>query len=565
VTTEVLLYHLRVCSTRLGLTLGLAALCLVVARAIAADPSPICFEDVAHQAGLGFTLRQDPTPAKHMIETMPGGIAVFDYDNDGLPDVYFTNGASTASLRKDKPEYANRLFHNEGGLRFRDVTKEAGVAGEGYSMGAAAGDFDNDGRVDLFVAGVQRNTLFRNLGTGRFEEVTAKSGIGSTEWSVAAAWLDFDNDGRLDLVVTNYGKWSAASEPFCGDRTRGVRVYCHPKYYEPRPNQLYRNRGDGTFEDVSQSSGIAAHRGRGMSVAIADYDRDGRIDFFIPNDNLPNFLFHNEGKGKFSEVALLSGVALLDSGKPIASMGADFRDYDNDGLPDVFVVALTGETFPVFRNQGKGLFNDVTHKSRMAQLSNRYAGWGTLLADFNNDGWKDLFTSNSHVNDIVEQFEPTTYKQSNTVFVNQKNGQFAASSCEALSSRMRAHRGLAEADFDGDGKLDVVVSALGEPAELWRNVSGGSNHWLVVKLEGTRSNRDGIGAVVRIGDQVNEVTAAQGYASPSLSGVHFGLGELTRAPVVEVRWPSGIVQVVKDVAADQVLKLREPSSKPGNP
>jgi hypothetical protein len=298
-----------------------------------------------------------------------------------------------------------------------------------------------------------------------------------------------------------------------------------------------------------------------MSVAVADYDRDGRVDILIPNDNLPNFLFHNDGGGKFSEVALLSGVALLDTGKPVASMGADFRDFDNDGWPDIVVVALTGETYPIFRNEGKGAFTDVTHKTRMAQLSTRYAGWGPILADFNNDGWKDIFTSNSHVNDIVEQFEPTTYKQANTVFVNQRNGQFAASSCDALSKRMRAHRGNATADFDGDGKLDVVVSALGEPAELWRNVSPGLNHWLIVKLEGTRSNRDGIGATVRIGTQTNESAPTQGYASSSLSGVHFGLGDAARVNEIEIRWPSGAVQTIKDVAVDQVLKIREPSSK----
>lgn len=523
----------------------------------------ICFEDVAESAGLRFTLRHHPTPNKRMIETMPGGIALFDYDGDGLTDVYFTNGAAIPSLRKEGPEYSNRLFRNEGGLRFRDVTETAGVAGEGYAMGAAAGDFVNDGNVDLFVAGVHENVLYRNVGGGKFADVTAKSGIKSNEWSVAGAWLDFDNDGRLDLVVVNYGKWSAENEPFCGDRTRDLRVYCHPKYYEPRPNQLYRNRGDGTFEDVSAASGLGAQHGRGMSIGVADYDRDGRVDFFITNDNMPNFLFHNDGGGKFSEVALLSGVALLDTGKPVASMGTDFRDYDNDGLPDIVVVALTGETYPVFRNQGKGSFVDVTQKSRVAQLSTRLAGWGAILADFDNDGWKDLFTSNSHVNDIVEQFEPTTYKQANTVFGNQGNGQFAASLCDALTKRVRAHRGAAAADFDGDGRLDVVVTALGEAAELWRNTSSGSGHWLVVKLQGTRSNRDGIGAVVRVGKQVNEASATHGYASSSLAGVHFGLGDAARAPEVEVRWPSGVVQVLKDVAADRVLKVVEPAGAPG--
>jgi hypothetical protein len=289
---------------------------------------------------------------------MPGGVAAFDYDNDGRVDILFTNGASIPSLKKDSPKFYNRLFHNEGGMKFRDATAESGLAGDGYSMGVAAGDFDNDGKADLFVAGVHHNALFRNLGNGKFEDVTSKSGIKSDEWSVAAGWFDFDNDGLLDLFVVNYGAWSPAYDRFCGDSSKGLRVYCHPKYFEPRPNQLYRNRGDGTFEDVTAKSGILQHKGRGMSVAFADYDADGLLDVFVTNDNLPNFLFHNLGKGKFEETALLAGVAVLDHGKPVASMGADFKDYDNDGRPDITVTALNGETFPLFHNDGKGSFHE---------------------------------------------------------------------------------------------------------------------------------------------------------------------------------------------------------------
>jgi hypothetical protein len=523
--------------------------------------APVCFQNVAEQAGLRFTVENNPTPKKHMIETMPGGVAVFDYDNDGRPDIYFTNGASIPSLKKDAPRYFNRLFRNEGDMKFRDVTDAAGVAGDGYSMGATAGDFDNDGKVDLFVAGVYHNILFRNLGGGKFEDVTAKAGIRSDEWSVAGGWLDFDNDGLLDLAVVNYGTWAPSSERYCGDESRGIRVYCHPRYYPPRPNQLYRNKGDGSFEDVSRASGIAAHRGRGMSVGIADYDRDGRVDFFVTNDNLPNFLFHNDGGGKFSEVGLPSGVSLLDTGKAVASMGADFQDYDDDGWPDIVVVALTGETFPVFRNGRDGSFSDATQASGVALLSSRRSGWGPILADFDNDGRKDLFSSNAHVNDIVERFEPTTYKQANSVFVNLGNGRFADSTCAGMKESVRAHRGDAAADFDGDGKLDVVVAALGEPAELWRNTSPGSNHWLTIKLEGIRSNRDGIGAIVRLGKQTREASASQGYASSSLAGIHFGLGAMTRVPEVEIRWPSGTAQKLTDVAADQILTVREPEGQ----
>ncbi|MDQ6700919.1 MAG: CRTAC1 family protein [Acidobacteriota bacterium] len=518
---------------------------------------PIRFHDVAREAGLRFTLENSPTPRKRMIETMPGGVAAFDYDNDGLPDIYFTNGAAIPSLKKESPKYFNRLFHNDGQMKFRDVTEAAGVAGEGYSMGVAAADYDNDGFADLFIAGVHRNILYRNLGNGKFEDVSVKSGIKSDEWSVAAGWFDFDNDGLLDLFVVNYGKWSLSFDRFCGDSTRGLRIYCHPKYFEERPNQLYRNRGDGTFEDVSASSGIASHPGRGMSVAFADYDGDGLMDVFVTNDNLPNSLFHNLGKGKFEEVALLSGVALLDHGKAVAGMGADFRDYDNDGLPDIAVTALNGETFPVFHNDGKGSFHDATYSSHIAQLSVTRAGWANAWLDFNNDGWKDLFTANAHVNDLVEKVEAAVYKQANAVFANLQNGKFEDARDPELAAAAKAHRGAAFADFDNDGRVDVVVSALGEPAELWRNVSRGAGHWLDVKLTGTKSNRDGIGAVVRIGKQSNHMTTAVGYASSSRTGVHFGLGNLAVVPKIEIRWPSGRTQTLENVNADRTIAITE--------
>jgi enediyne biosynthesis protein E4 len=438
---------------------------------VAGAQDRICFRNVAADSGVGFVLQNSPTPEKHMIETMPGGLAAFDYNNDGRPDLYFTNGATSPGLKKDGPKFANRLYRNDGDLRFTDVTEEAGVAGSGYSMGVAAGDFDNDGNVDLFVAGVHRNLLFRNLGNGKFEDITARSGIKSDEWSVAAGWFDFDNDGLLDLLVVNYGKWWAGFDKFCGDAARNIRVYCHPKWFEPRPNQLYRNIGGGRFEDVSVKSGIAQHPGRGMGVAFADYDGDGRMDAFVTNDKLPNFLFRNLGGGKFEEAALLAGVALLDHGKPVSSMGADFRDYDNDGLPDVHMTALDGETFPTFRNDGGGAFRDATYSTRIGPLSLRYSGWAAGFYDFDNDGWKDLFTANSHVNDVVEKFEAASYRQPNTVFVNMGNGKFELAKCGELAAAVGVHRGAAFADFDGDGRVDVAVSLLGERPEIWRNTS----------------------------------------------------------------------------------------------
>jgi hypothetical protein len=539
----------------------LCAAILAYCAATAGEPvAPIRFENVVQGSGIDFVLHNSPTPEKHMIETMAGGLAIFDYDGDGLPDLFFTNGAALPSLEKSGPQYWNRLYHNEGHMKFRDVTKDAGVAGAGYSMGAAAGDYDNDGRPDLFVAGVNRNILYHNLGGGHFEDVTDKAGIRSGEWAVAAGWFDYNNDGLLDLWVVHYAKWTPGSpvdQRFCGDSQRGIRIYCHPKYFDGLASTLYRNRGDGTFQDVSEEAGITAFAGRGMSVAFADYDHDGYADVFVTNDNMPNFLFHNLGNGKFEEVALLAGVALRGDGKPVASMGADFRDYDNDGWPDISVVALAHETFPLFHNTGKGSFTDATYASRMAGLTQNHSGWGTGFADFNNDGFKDLFTANSHVNDRVELFEPAVYKEPNSVFVNLGNGSFADMSEAAGLNAVKAHRGSAYADFDGDGKIDAVVSSLEGPVELWHNVSPAPNHWIDLKLTGTHGNRDGIGARIQIGPQYNDMTSAVSYASSSLAPVHFGVGPATTIERIEIIWPDGKHQTLRNVKADQTLAVRE--------
>jgi len=521
-------------------------------------PTGLRFEDVASQSGIKFLLSNYPTPDKHMIETMAGGLAVFDYDGDGKPDIFFTNGAPIPSLKKTDPKFWNRLYHNEGGLRFKDVTESAGVAGDGYSMGAAAADYDNDGRPDLFVAGVNRNILYHNLGNGKFEDVTEKAGIKSGKWAVAAGWFDYDNDGNLDLWVVHYAKWTPATDRWCGDTARNIRIYCHPKYYEGLASTLYRNRGDGTFEDVSQKAGIANYPGRGMSVAFADYDHDGYMDVFVTNDNMPNFLFHNKGNGTFEEDALLAGVALRGDGKPVASMGTDFRDYNNDGLPDILFTALAGETFPLFRNDGKGSFSDVTYSSHLGGLSLHHSGWGVGLFDFNNDGFKDIFTSNSHVNDRVELFEAAVYKEPDTLFLNGGNGTFSDASAAAGFTESKAHRGAAFADFDGDGRIDIVVSSLGESIELWHNVSAVPNHWIDLKLQGAKCNRNGIGAVIHIGSQWNEMTSAVSYASSSLTPVHFGLGATATIPRIEIRWPDGKKQVLPNVKADRVVEVKEP-------
>jgi hypothetical protein len=520
--------------------------------------APIRFRNVAASAGIDFVLENSATTEKQIIETMPGGVVAFDYDGDGLTDIFFTNGAAIPSLEKNHVKFRNRLFRNLGGMKFKDVTDEAGLAGAGYSMGAAAADFDNDGHVDLFVAGVRSNHLYRNLGNGKFEDVTARAGIRSDAWSITGGWFDYDNDGLLDLFVVNYLQWTPENPLFCGDPPR-TRAYCHPQFYEGLPNTLYHNRGDGTFEDVSMKAGIGQHVGKGMSVAFADYDQDGFPDVFVTNDKVENFLFRNLRNGTFEEVALEAGVALPVHGKGVSAMGTDFRDYDNDGLPDIIFAALAGETFPLFRNQGKRGFRDVTYLSGVGPLSNERSGWSPALVDFNNDGWKDLFFSCSHVNDTVEAFEAAKYRLPNAVFANVGDGTFRDNSADAGTDFQTpgVHRGAAFADFNNDGKVDVVVSLIGGRAELWENVSPVDNAWLDVKLVGTKSNRDGIGARVRIGNQWNQMTANMGYASSSHTPVHFGTGKAAEVSI-EIFWPSGIKQVAEKVRTRQVVTVREP-------
>lgn len=530
----------------------------VAAARVQREPDPVRFREIAVKAGLDFVLNNHPTPEKHLIETMAGGVAAFDYNNDGLIDLFFTNGADTPSLKKTGPRYFNRLYRNDGNLKFTDVTVAAGLEGAGFAIGAAAADFDNDGQVDLFVAGFPNNTLYRNVNGKRFTDVTPQAGIRSGEWSVAGGWFDYDNDGRLDLFVVNYLDWSPQKNQYCGNETTQIRTYCHPKFYTGTSNRLYRNKGDGTFEDVSVRSGISAHVGKGMSIAFADYDGDGWMDVFVTNDGLPNFLFRNRGNGTFEERGLQAGPAVNDNGAALSSMGVDFRDYNNDGLPDLIFTALSGETFPLFRNQGAGMFLDRTYPDGIGILSARRSGWNVNLADFNNDGWKDLFTANSHVTDNIESFSAIEkYKQLNSLWLNRGDGTFVDGAGPEFAIT-RAHRGGVVADFDNDGKLDAVVSSLGGPAELWHNISPDPNHWIRFQLEGRKSNRDGIGAQIRVSKQSNVMTVNAGYASGSSFGVHFGLGKNGTPITAEILWPSGARQVLRDEQPDRIVVVREP-------
>ncbi len=520
---------------------GLAALLL-----FAADP--VAFEDIASRAGIDFTLRNGASGHHYQIETMVSGVVAFDYDGDGRVDLYFINGAK-------KPGEANRLYRNRPDGKFEDVTARAGLAGEGFGIGGAAADYDNDGDQDLFIAGVNRNYLYRNRGGGTFEDVTSKSGLAAEGlWAVSAGWFDFDADGHLDLFVVNYVQWSRDKDPPC--KTGGVRTYCHPRYYTGLPNRLYRNNGDGTFADVSEASGIAAHVGKGMGLTFLDYNGDDKLDVFVANDTVPNFLFRNEGGGKFREVALQAGVAFNEDGRALSTMGADARDWNNDGREDLWVTANANETFPLFLNLGRGLFRDETYPSGLGRSSMPMTGWSNGIFDLNNDGRKDLFAACGSIDANTEQFSHRTAKQPNRVFVNLGEGKFS----DIAVGPAALHRGAAFADFDGDGRVDVAVTRIGEPAALFRNTSPGENHWLSVRLRGKRANRDGIGAMIRVrsasgAEQLNRVTTAVGYGSSSDRAAHFGMGPDARAERIEIRWPGGDVQVLKDVAVDRVLTV----------
>ena len=537
------------------------------AKTVEPAASTIQFENSIEPSNIKFKLKNSVSPQRYTFETMTGGVALFDYNNDGLLDIFFTNGAAIPSLEKSDPSYSNRLFRNNGDGTFTDVTEIAGLQGIGYSMGVAAGDYDNDGFVDLYITGVNRNQLFHNNGDGTFTEVTEKAGVGGIipklgkAWSVATGWFDYNNDGLLDLLVVNYLNYKISTATHCVQQ--GFPAYCSPVDFLGMPNILYRNNGDGTFTDVSEPSHISQYVGKGMGVAFADYDNDGFTDIFVSNDTFENYLLHNNGDGTFSNVAMLAGVSYNAYGNAIAGMGADFRDIDNDGKPDIFETAMFREGFPLYKNSGDGQFQDVSGTAGLSVLTSRSTAWGVGIFDFDNDGNKDLFTANADILDNAMQLAHRPFALPNQVFRNKGNLTFEDVSSKAGTSFSipAPHRGAAFGDLNNDGKVDVVVTVLNGPPEIWMNRSTDRNHWIILKLVGVKSNRDGLGTRVRVttslGSQYNHATTAVSYNSSSDKRVHFGLGPAGVVETIELTWPSGIKQVLRNVKADQILTVTE--------
>jgi hypothetical protein len=548
---------------------------LLLATASATD---VQFTDVTKAVGVSFAHANSPTSSKYLLETMGGGVALLDYDNDGRLDVFFTNGARIDESMppgrhpdKSSPVHWNRLFRQAADGTFTDVTERTGVSGMpqgGYGMGVAAGDVDNDGWIDLYVTNYGRNTLYRNSGQGTFTDVTARAGVAAGGWSASAGFFDYDNDGWLDLFVTRYLDWTFQHNPYCGEKKAGHRAYCHPDNFDGIGNILYRNNGDGTFTDVSARAGIGGVAGKGLGVAFADYDGNGFTDVYVANDSVQSFLFENRGNGSFEEVGLLAGVGFNEDGKTFAGMGVDVADYDNDARPDVFVTDLSTERYRLFRHNGDGTFRDVTNASGIGSATLPYSGWSTAFVDYDNDGWKDLFVAQGHVMDTIHLTSPNlSYRQPPLLLRNDK-GHFRRVSPGAAFATERAGRGAAFGDLDDDGDVDVVMSSVGEPAIVLRNEGGNAASWLAIRLVGTRSNRDGIGARVTVVSasgpaQHFTVNTAAGYLSARDRRLLVGLGADASARSVEIRWPSGTLQRFEDVKARQVLVATEPRGSSG--
>jgi hypothetical protein len=534
-----------------------------------ASSSGDAFVDITQRLRVDFQYRASHTSKKYLIETMGAGVALFDYDNDGRLDIFLVNGAPLSDPtrkgtipRKTDSQYWNRLYHQKSDGTFEDVTEKAGLQGAGYGMGVAVGDYDNDGFEDLYVTAYGGNKLYHNNGNGTFTDVTEKAGVGGSGWSTSAAWVDLDEDGFLDLVVLRYVDWDF-DDIWCGEHKEGYRAYCHPDFFKPMPPLVYHNNKDGTFTEVSQKIGLGK-AGKGLGIAIADYDRDGHVDIFVANDSMVEFLYHNKGDGTFEDVGLAAEVAVDVDGRTYAGMGTDFADYNNDGWPDIVVTDLANQRYALYQNNGDGSFNYVSHSVGIAQMTLPHSGWGVHFLDYDNDGWKDLLVAQGHDLDTIELNYPNLHYREPMLLARNSGHEFVDVSRQSGSVLQQAwvSRGLAIGDIDNDGRLDAVVTTNDGAVHVLHNETVTRNHWILLKLVGHKSNRDAIGAeltlVTASGPQYATVSTAGSYLSASDKRVHFGLGSESVVQRIEIRWPSGIRQTVKDIPADQVLQIDEP-------
>jgi enediyne biosynthesis protein E4 len=529
------------------------------------------FVDITAASGIHFTNRASHTSQKYLLETMGSGVALFDYDNDGRLDIFLVNGAplSDPTLpgtipHKTGPEYWNRLYHQKKDGTFEDVTEKAGLQGTGYDMGVAVGDYDNDGYEDLYVTGYGGNHLYHNNGDGTFTDVTKSSGTGGSGWSTSAAWVDLDNDGLLDLVVLRYMKWDF-NDIWCGEHKPGYRAYCHPDLFPPVTPLVYHNDGNGHFTEVSAKIGLDKP-GKGLGIGVADYDGDGHIDLFVANDSMNEFLYHNKGNGTFEEVGLPTEVAVDGDGRAFAGMGVAFQDYDNDGLPDLLVTDLANQKYALYKNNGDGSFTYASYLSGLAGTTLLHSGWGAGFLDYDNDGLKDFIVAQGHdIDNIQLDYPQLRYREPMLLMHNIGHGRFADVSAQSgdVFRQGWVGRGLAIGDIDNDGREDFVVSTNDGPAYILRNTTETSNHWLTLELVGHKSNRDAVGAVIKLttsrGSQWWTVSTTGSYLSANDKRAHFGLGADPEAKAIEIRWPSGVHQILEHVKADQILRIDEPA------
>ncbi len=535
-----------------------------------AAPTPAKFVDVTSQRGVRFQHVAPHTSKKYLLETMGSGVALFDYDSDGRLDLFVVNGAEISDSsppgtvpQKTDPKYWNRLYHQKSDGTFEDVTEQAGLQGAGYGMGVAVGDYDNDGFEDLFVTGYGGNHLYHNNGNGTFTDVTEKAGVVGGGWSTSAAWVDLDGDGLLDLVVVRYLQWDF-TDIWCGEKKQGYRSFCHPDEFQAIAPLVYHNDGNGHFTDITKKAGFTKPA-KGLGIAIGDFNDDGHIDVFIANDSVAEFLYQNKGDGTFEEVGLFAGTGVDGDGHAYAGMGVDFADYDNDGLPDIVVSDLAYQKYALYRNNGDGTFAYTSDTTGLGSMTFLHSGWGMRFIDYDNDGWKDLLVAQAHVMDSIELNYPQLRYREPMLLARNTGKAFidVSSDSGSVFHEPWASRGMAIGDIDNDGRLDAAVTENGGPVHILHNESNTQNHWLTLNFVGHKSNRDAIGASVKIitaqGEQYATVTTCGSYLSSGDKRVHFGLGLQPTIKEINIRWPSGIRQTLHDVKGDQILRVDEPT------